>query len=76
MKKTVFRIVSIVMLFVACIFLVVALSHPELGRVFYIGELKIGSEIWRAFYVLYALVMVGLFVASFFVDKAKAEKND
>lgn len=73
MKKTVFRIISGIMLVVAAVFLVFALTHPEAGSVFYIGDLAIGSKIWRAFYVVYALVMVGLFTASFFVGKTKAE---
>ena len=67
MSKKILRIISGAMLIIAVIFLAFALTHPEAGRVFYIGSLAIGSEIWRAFYIVYALVMVGVFIASFFV---------
>jgi hypothetical protein len=53
------------------VFLSIALTHPEYGTVFYIGSLRIGAAIWRAFYLIYAVVMVALLVASFCVDKVK-----
>ena len=67
--KSALRLISFVMLIVAIIFLAVALTHPELGTVFYIGNLKIGSEIWRAFYAVYAIVMIALFGVSCCVKK-------
>ena len=67
--KSALRLISFVMLIVAIIFLVVALTHPELGTVFYIGNLKIGSEIWRACYAVYAIVMITLFGVSCCVRK-------
>ena len=67
--KSVLRLISFAMLIVAIIFLAVALTHPELGTVFYIGNLKIGSEIWRAFYAVYAIVMITLFGVSCCVKK-------
>ena len=75
MVKKILRIMSGVMLTIAVVFLAVALTHPELGTVFFIGSLKIGSAIWRVFYLLYAVVMVGLFVASFWVGKKKKKKS-
>jgi hypothetical protein len=54
---------------VAVIFLAFALSHPEYGSVFYIGNYRIGSTIWRIFYVFYATIMIGFFVGSFFIKK-------
>ena len=68
MKKAL-RIISGIMLIVAIIFLSVALTHPELGTAFYIGTWKIGAAVWRAFYAVYAVTMVALFVSSFFVKK-------
>ena len=75
MKNT-FRIISGIMLIVAILFLAVAFSHPELGTVFYIGGLKIGAVIWRAFYLLYLITMVGFFLASFFVKNRKNRRNE
>lgn len=74
-SKIILRIVSGIMLFVAIIFLSFALTHPEFGTVFYIGSLEIGPSIWRAVYLMYAIVMVGLFVASFFVGEKKKVKT-
>ena len=69
--KNVLRLVSLVMFIIAIVFLSCALAHPELGTVFYIGGLKIGSAIWRALYLVYAVIMVALFVGSFFVKDGK-----
>lgn len=69
MKKIVLRTVSVIMLMVAVIYLGYALTHPEFGTVFYIGKLEIGPVVWKSFYFVYALVMIGLCVASFLCDK-------
>ena len=69
--KTILRLISLVMFVVAVIFVVCALSCPTCGSVFYIGSIRIGADVWRAFYAVYALVMVLLFVLSFFVRKKK-----
>ena len=65
------RLVSLVMLIVAVVFVFCALSNPALGKVFYIGSIKIGADIKRAFYAVYAIVMVALFGISFFVKDKK-----
>ena len=65
------RLISLVMLIVAVVFVVCALSNPALGKVFYIGSIKIGADIKRAFYAVYAIVMVALFGISFFVKDKK-----
>lgn len=70
--KTVLRIISLVMFIIAVIFVACALSCPTCGSTFYIGPLRIGSDVWRAFYAVYAIVMVLLFVVSFFVRKKKS----
>ena len=69
--KTILRLISLVMFIVAVVFVFIALSCPTCGSVFYIGPLRIGADVWRAFYAVYALVMVLLFVLSFFVRKKK-----
>lgn len=66
--RKVLRFVSLIMLIVAVIFVFCALSCPTLGQVFYIGNIEIGPEIWRAFYAVYAIVMVALFGISFFLN--------
>lgn len=65
------RLISLVMLIVAVVFVFCALSNPALGKVFYIGSIKIGADIKRAFYAIYAIVMVALFGISFFVKDKK-----
>ena len=65
------RLISLVMLIVAVVFIFCALSNPALGKVFYIGSIKIGVDIKRAFYAGYAIVMVALFGISFFVKDKK-----
>ena len=65
------RLISLVMLIVAVVFVFCALSNPALGKVFYIGSIKIGADIKRAFYAIYAIVMVALFGISFFMKDKK-----
>jgi len=67
----VLRLTSLVMLIAAVIFVFCALSNPALGSVFYIGSLRIGADIKRAFYAVYAVVMIALFGISFFVKRKK-----
>lgn len=66
--KTVLRLVSLAMLVIAVVFVLCALSNPQLGRVIHIGGFEFGPEQWRVCYAVYALVTVGLFFASFFVS--------
>ena len=68
-KGMILRIISLIMFFVAIIFIACALANPTLGRTFYIGGIAIGAEVWRVFYAIYAIVMAILFVLSFFVGK-------
>ena len=65
------RLISLVMLIVAVVFVFCALSNPALGKVFYIGSIKIEADIKRTFYSIYAIVMVALFGISFFVKDKK-----
>ena len=70
-KKRTLRAISLLMLLIAVVFVFCALSNPTLGRVIYIGTLKFGVEQWRICYAAYVIVMVGLFVVSFFIKDRK-----
>lgn len=59
------------MLVIAIVFVIFALSAPNLGQTIYIGSYEFGAEQWRVCYAIYAIVMVVLFIASFFVKKNK-----
>jgi len=72
-SKVILRIVSGVMLVIAVFFLSFALNHPEFGSVFYIGRWEIGASVWRAFYLVYAITTVFLFVLSFFVGRKERQ---
>ena len=63
------RIISLIMFIIAVLFLVYAFMHPEAGSVFYLFGKRIGSYEWRSFYGLYVIIMLGLFVISFFVNE-------
>lgn len=63
------RLISLLMLIAAVIFVFCAISCPTLGRTIYIGSFAFGAEQWRVCYALYVLVMAGLFLSSFFVKK-------
>ena len=65
--RTKLRLISLVMLVVAVIFVFCALSAPNLGKTIYIGNFVFGAEQWRFCYKVYAVVMVLLFGASFVV---------
>ena len=72
-KKKLFRIISLIMFIVAVIFVVCALSCPTLGTTIYIGSFAFGAQQWRICYLIYVIVMVVLFAASFFVKGKKDE---
>ena len=59
------------MFIIAVVFVFIAISAPTLGKTIYIGDYAFGAEQWRMCYKIYAVAMVGLFVASFFVKKNK-----
>lgn len=70
-KKVILRIISLVMLVIALVFVAIALGHPELGSVFYIGSIRIGARECLMFYKAYLVLMIALFAASFFVKNSK-----
>lgn len=73
-KKKTLRVVSLLMLLVAVIFVFIAINNPQLGRVAYIGPFRLGAEQWRVCYAAYVVVMIGLFAASFFVKDGRQPK--
>jgi len=73
--RTILRVISSIMLIIAVAFLLFVLSHPESGTVFYIGGVAICADIWCVFYAVYAVVMVGLFVCSFFVKRPPGKRT-
>lgn len=69
--KRILRLISLFMFMAAVIFVACALSCPTCGSVFYIGSIRIGVEVWHAFYLCYVIVMVLLTVISFFIKNKK-----
>lgn len=65
------RLIGLVMLIVAVVFVFYALSHPELGTTIYIGSFVFGAKQCLFFYKVYAIVMLGLFATSFLVKEKK-----
>jgi len=72
--RTKLRVISLGMFAAAVAFVLCALSNPGLGRTIYIGGLKFGAEQWRVCYAVYVLVMLSLFIASFFVKNQKTDE--
>ena len=70
-KRTLLRLISLIMFIIAVVFVFIAVSAPTLGKTIYIGDYAFGAEQWRMCYIIYAVVMVGVFVASFFVKRNK-----
>lgn len=70
MKKKL-RIISLVMLVIAIIFVICALSAPNLGHTIYIGSYEFGAEQWRICYAIYVIIMAALFISSYFVKEKK-----
>ncbi len=73
-KKYLLRLLSLIMLVIAAIFVAAALSAPTLGQVIYLGSFEFGPEQWRICYAAYAAVMVVLFITSFFVKEHQKEE--
>ena len=68
-KRRILRRTSFLMLVIAVLFVACAVSNPQLGHAVYIGTFRFGADQWRVCYAAYVTVMIGLFVASFFVKK-------
>ena len=63
------RVIATVMLLIAIAFIGYALTHPEAGSVFYIGNFEIGVAEMIAFYKFYAAIMIVLFCVSLYWRK-------
>ena len=70
-RKTRLRLISCIMLVIAVLFVLCAVSNPQLGSVFYIGKFRVGADVWRVCYAIYGFVMTALFAASFFVRDSR-----
>nr|WP_325286860.1 hypothetical protein [Dysosmobacter sp.]MDY3282248.1 hypothetical protein [Dysosmobacter sp.] len=68
-RRKTLRLIGLVMLVIAVIFVACALQNPQLGRTFHVFGIPIGVEIWRVFYGLYAAVTAGLLAASFLIRR-------
>ena len=71
--KSTFRIISLLMLVIAVIFVACVLSAPNLGQAIQIGSFRFGARQWRICYAVYAVLMAASFSASFFVKKDTKE---
>lgn len=71
-KRRILRYLSLGMFLVAVVFVLCALSAPNLGRTIYIGNFKFGAHQWRICYAVYGIIMVSLFAGSFFVKDGDA----
>ncbi len=72
--KNKLRIASLVMFIVAVIFVFCNLACPTLGDAVYIGSFRFGAAEARVCYLIYAAVMVLLFIASFFFRGNRGEE--
>lgn len=70
-RKTVLRIVSLLMLVAAVIFVLIAVSCPTLGRVFYIGSFRVDGDVLLIFYNIYLVIMILVFLLSFIGKKER-----
>lgn len=66
-KRMILRMISAAMFVIAVVFVFCAVSAPNLGQTIYIGDFAFGAEQWRVCYAVYVIIMLALFIASFFV---------
>lgn len=66
-KRMILRMISAAMFVIAVVFVFCAVSAPNLGQTIYIGDFAFGAEQWRVCYAVYVIIMIALFIASFFV---------
>ena len=74
-KKTILRLISLLMLIAAVIFVACALCCPTLGTTIYIGSFAFGAEQWRVCYAAYIFVTAALFGTSLFVKDENTSKK-
>ena len=69
--KKLFRFIGMLMLIVAVAFVIMAISAPQMGHVFYIGSFKVDAHVKRIFYLVYLIAAVMLLTASFLIKRKK-----
>lgn len=67
--RTKLRLASLIMFIAAAVFVLCAISAPNLGSTIKIGGYIFGD--WDIFYRIYVIIMFTLFIVSFFVKKNK-----
>lgn len=76
MKKTVFRFIALFMFLIAICFIFYVVYTLHHGIVFYSENIKLNFKIWEGCYIIYFIIMLSFFTASFFVkNKNKALNN-
>lgn len=73
-KRRILRIISLVMLMAAAVFVAVAVQNPQLGTAVRVGRFTFGAAAWRVCYGVYLLTALGLLVGSFLPGKGKRRK--
>lgn len=68
-RKVVLRLISLLMFVAAVVFVIIAVSCPTLGRVFYIGSFRVDGDVLHIVYNIYLIIMVLLFLLSFIGKK-------
>jgi len=70
-RRMLLRFISILMFVAAVVFVIIAVSCPTLGRVFYIGSFRVDGDVLHIFYNIYLVIMVLLFLLSFIGKKER-----
>ena len=70
-RKVVLRLISLLMFVAAVVFVIIAVSCPTLGHVFYIGSFRVDGDVLHIVYNIYLIIMVLLFLLSFIGKKEK-----
>ena len=70
-RRMLLRFISILMFVAAVVFVIIAVSCPTLGRVFYIGSFRVDGDVLHIVYNIYLVIMVLLFLLSFIGKREK-----
>lgn len=71
MKKTVFRFIASIMFLIAICFIFYVVYTLDHGIVFYSENIRLNFKIWEGCYIIYFIIMLSFFTASFFVNNKK-----
>ena len=67
--RIILRVVSLIMLAAAVVYIWVCLHAPTMGHTMYICGHKFDAEQWKICYAIYLIIMLMLFVSSFLIRK-------